>query len=162
MKANYRKRTQGFSLIELVIVVVIIGIIGAIAIPRMSRGASGAADSAVEADLSILRNALDLYAAEHNGDYPTPTNVATALTEYSDASGTVSATQSSTAIYGPYLRAVPPLPVGAAKGGTMIASAPADGVGWIYTQPNGVKSSKIEPNTTATETDSKGVPYNTY
>ena len=66
-----RPTPRGFSLIELVIVVVIIGIIGAIAIPRMSRGAKGAADSAVTANLTVLRNALDLYSTEHVGVYPT-------------------------------------------------------------------------------------------
>lgn len=163
MKAKNRKRMEGFSLIELVIVVVIIGIIGAIAIPRMSRGASGAADSALVANLSVLRNALDLYAAEHGGIYPSAANVSSALTEYTDKSGTVSASPGGKAIYGPYLRAVPPLPVGAAKGNTGIAAdATGTNVGWIYTQPAGPKSAQIEPNTTSSEVDAQGTAYSSY
>ena len=56
-----RQTNKGFSLIELVIVVVIIGIIAAIAIPKMSRGSAGASDSALTGDLTVLRNAIELY-----------------------------------------------------------------------------------------------------
>jgi len=62
--AARRPARRGFGLIELVIVVVIIGIIAAIAIPRMSRGSQGAADSALAGNLSVLRNAVDLYQTE--------------------------------------------------------------------------------------------------
>ena len=61
-------RNRGFSLLELVIVVVIIGIIAAIAIPRMSRGSAGAADAALTGNLAVLRNAIDLFAAEPRFD----------------------------------------------------------------------------------------------
>ncbi len=71
-RVRYR-RNSAFSLLELVIVVVIIGIIAAIAIPRMSRGARGADESALKGDLAILRNAIDLYAAEHGGNFPSGT-----------------------------------------------------------------------------------------
>ena len=69
MKAANRK--SAFSLVELVIVIVIIGIIAAIAVPRISRGAKGATDSALKGDLTALRSAIDLYAAEHGGSFPT-------------------------------------------------------------------------------------------
>src|SRR5687768_7019838 len=83
---------RGFSLIELVIVVVIIGIIAAIAIPRMSRGSQGASDSALAGNLSVLRNAIDLYQTEHQSY---PASVAgndqvvfeRQLTKYTDGNG---------------------------------------------------------------------------
>ena len=68
---NRKSHRSGFSLLELVIVVVIIGIIAAIAIPRMSRGAAGASDSALSGNLAVIRNAIDMYAAEHSGSFPT-------------------------------------------------------------------------------------------
>src|SRR5436853_2961122 len=101
-----KKRNNGFSLIELVIVVVIIAIIGAIAIPRMSRGAAGAADSALIGDLKVLRSAIDLYANEHGGTFPSNGNIANQLTQYTDDSGANQSTKDSTHIYGPYLRVV--------------------------------------------------------
>ncbi len=161
-KINRPKR-KGFSLIELVIVVVIIGIIGAIAVPRMSRGAKGASDSAVKANLTILRNALDLYATEHGGDYPTLADLPNALTQYTDSS--VDATpgaKSTTNIYGPYIRAIPKLPVGANKGkATFTATAPAATVadaGWYYNTTTG----EVKANVKDGVADDAGVNYNTY
>ena len=110
---NFKNDRNGFTLIELVVVVVIIAIIAAIAIPKMSRGSAGAADSAVAQDLATMRSALELYQTEHGGAYPSSTSAATflnQLTQYTDASGSAQATKDTTHIYGPYLKAVPPLP----------------------------------------------------
>jgi prepilin-type N-terminal cleavage/methylation domain-containing protein len=111
-----KTRRPAFSLVELVIVIVIIGVIAAIAVPRISRGARGASDSSVRGSLAALRNAIDLYAAEHGGNFPAQagdgTNAAGSelaflnqLTKFTDAAGAFSATKTATAIYGPYLRA---------------------------------------------------------
>ena len=156
-----RTRFAAFSLIELVIVVVIIAIIGAIAIPKMSRGAAGAGDSAVIQDLSILRSALDLYQTENGGLYPTAANVVVALTTFSDGAGNYNGTKTSVFIYGPYLRSIPPLPVGANKGGALIAGTSAANVGWLYTVNAGQTVATIGTNTT-TEADAKGALYTTY
>lgn len=156
-----RKQNRGFSLIELVIVVVIIGILAAIAIPRLSRGASGAGDSALSGNLKILRTAIDLYATEHGGTYPATATFVTQLTQFTDDSGTVSSTKTSTAVYGPYLRGVPTLPVGAKKGQNgvdLVANAATATVGWIYDPTTGT----IRANTTAGETDAKGSLYSAY
>jgi len=152
------KRRKAFSLLELVIVVVIIAIIAAIAVPRLSRGTAGAADSALSGDLAVLRNALDLYSAEHGGSYPAVATVVNQLTQYTDAAGDAQAAKDTTHIYGPYIRQVPALPVGAAKGNTGIAAAAAAGVGWIYTAATGA----IQSNTTALEIDATGKKYSDY
>jgi prepilin-type N-terminal cleavage/methylation domain-containing protein len=158
------QRRSAFSLIELVIVIVIIGIIGAIAIPRMSRGASGASDNALKANLSVLRSAIDLFHTEHGGVYPSYMNLTNALTQYSDEAGTSFKPAKDTAsghIYGPYLRAVPPLPVGATadKGKMTFADgAYTAGNGWIYYSATG----EVKPNIAAGTTDDKGVLYSNY
>jgi prepilin-type N-terminal cleavage/methylation domain-containing protein len=157
MRRHGCARRWGFSLLEVVIVVAIMAILAAIGIPRMSRGAKGANDSALSGDLATLRNAIDLYAAEHGGAYPTDPNGGQ-FTKYTDGTGTVSATKTTTCIYGPYVRVIPPLPVGARKGGTKIAAADAAGVGWIYSVTDGT----INANTTATEKDDAGKLYSTY
>ena len=153
-----RTRKSGFSLLEVVIVVAIIAILAAIGIPRMSRGSKGASDSAVRGDLAVLRNAIDLFAAEHGGLFPTTDGIVDQLTKYTDKSGAFSATKTTTHIYGPYLRSVPALPVGATKGNSGIAAAAGDGVGWIYTAATG----KITPNTAVAEVDDEGVKYLDY
>ncbi len=152
------RKSRGFSLLELVIVVVIVGIIAAIAIPRMSRGSAGAADSAVSGNLAVLRNAIDLYSAEHNGAFPGATTVADQLTKYTDAVGATSDTRTSTHIYGPYLRSIPILPVGAKRNQDGIAAANGDTIGWIYTATPGA----IRTNTTDSELDISGKQYNLY
>ena len=158
MLAADRNR-RGFSLLELVIVVVIIGIIAAIAVPRLSRGSAGAADSALCGDLAVLRNSIDLYAAEHNDAYPPAADIADQLTMYTNAAGDeVSDTRTATCIYGPYIRSIPALPVGVRKGQTGIAVAPGDTVGWIYDESTGA----IKANTTDLEVDVTGKAYNIY
>jgi prepilin-type N-terminal cleavage/methylation domain-containing protein len=160
METTMRERThaqRGFSLIELVVVVVIVGILAAIAIPRLSRGSAGAADSSLSGNLAVMRKAIDLYASEHGGTFPTAANFANAMTQYTDSGGTISATPSASAIYGPYLRSIPPVPVGAAKGSTGVAAATGAGVGWLYTASTGT----IQANTT-TEADASGKAYSSY
>src|SRR5688572_16166507 len=112
MRNIQNRARRGFSLIELVIVVVIIGILAAIAIPRLSRGAAGASDSAVSGNLTVLRNAVELYATEHGGSFPSVAQFEAQLTTFSDQAGTTSATKTLTAFYGPYVRKLPTLPVG--------------------------------------------------
>lgn len=150
---------KAFSLIELVIVVVILGIIGAIAIPRMSRGAVGAADSGAISDLAVLRSAIDLYQAEHDGNYPTLANFSDQLTKYTDSSGNAVGTMDATHIYGPYLRKIPTQKVGPEKGSaTLTATKGTSGFGWWYTAASG----DIRVNAADTELDSSGTQYNQY
>ncbi|MDP6543809.1 MAG: prepilin-type N-terminal cleavage/methylation domain-containing protein [Phycisphaerae bacterium] len=153
-----RRRASGFSLLELVIVVVIMGIVAAVAIPRMSRGSAGAADAALSANLAVLRNSIDMYAGEHNATYPAVGTIVNQLTMYSSITGATNATKTTTYAYGPYLRKVPKLPVGAKKGQSGIAAASGDTIGWIYTAASGT----IKSNTTDAEKDSTDVAYNTY
>jgi len=157
MLANTR-RHRAFSLIELVIVVVIIGIIAAIAIPRMSRGAEGAGDSALTADLTSLRNAIDLFQTEHGGTYPDLVTSTNFLIQYTNEAGTAfQATKDATYYYGPYIRAIPKLPVGADKGKSSIVGSYTAGNGWVYVQATGAISAN-----TSTEKDARGVLYSSY
>lgn len=150
---------RAFSLIELVIVVVILGIIGAIAIPRMSRGAEGAADSSLVADLAVIRNAIDLFQAEHGGVYPADDEVEEALTQYSDVAGTDIGEKTADRIYGPYLRKVPTLKVGSSKGNSAISATDGDATaGWIYDEETG----HVFANIPADEADARGVAYRDY
>ncbi len=160
---NQRHNRRGFSLVELVIVIVIIGVIAAIAVPRLSRGAKGARDSALRGDLAILRNAIDLYSVEHGGNFPTVAKFVEMLTTYTDETGADNATKTTQFIYGPYLKAVPGLPVpgagttGGAMGDTKVAAADAADVGWIYIAATG----DISANT-GTATDEAGTLYSDY
>ena len=153
-----RKTALGFSLVELVIVIVIIGVIAAIAVPRISRGARGATDSALRGDLAALRNAVDLYAAEHNGNFPVAATFVAQIAAQTDITGAVGTD------FGPYLRAIPGLPVagqatltGGNVGDNGVDAADGAGVGWLYT----VATGDIVANT-GTAADDDGTAYNTY
>ena len=167
MIGRSKRARRGFSLIELVVVVVIIGIIAAIAIPKMSKGAQGAADSALTGDLALIRQAIDMYANEHGGSLPSSSNIAAQLTQYTNADGSkTSTTKDTTAnqiVYGPDLRAIPPLPVnssvsGVAKGQSTIGpsgATPANA--WVYDSTAGTVTAN-----TGTTTDSTGNTYSNY
>ncbi len=147
----------GFSLVEMIIVVVIIGIIAAIAVPRLSSGARGADESALIGDLSAMRRSIDIYAAEHGGKFPgakpdggsgaanSVTAFITQMTKYTNGGGRVSDIRDGGHVYGPYLRTIPPIPVGPNKGNTTIAidkdnSPPlvtASTGGWVYNPTTG-------------------------
>lgn len=137
LQTRQRSIKQGFSLIELVIVVVIIGIISAIAIPRLSRGAEGADEAKLKQDLAVLNKALEFYAAEHGGEYPSESNGPAQLTQYTDALGNVSTTKTDPYIYGPYLRDAPSATGGARPGAKGMGTADAPGIGWLYSKTHG-------------------------
>ena len=66
-----RAAAAGFTLIELLIVVIILAIISAIAIPQFTSATSDAQQSAADANLAAVRNAIELYRAQHAGNaYP--------------------------------------------------------------------------------------------
>lgn len=162
---HIHSKKRAFSLVELVIVVVIIGVIAAIAVPRISRGARGANESALRADLAALRNSIDVYAAEHGGTFPAVLTFEAQLTTFSDDGGLTNATKTGVFKYGPYLRALPGLPVAGAGatagalGSTKVSDTAATDVGWFYT----VGSGTIVANTgTAANDSSPPILYNTY
>ncbi len=160
---RFHRRLRGFSLVELVIVIVIIGVIAAIAVPRLSRGAKGARDASLRGNLAVMRNAIELYSAEHGGNFPTVAAFVNMLTTYSDEAGATVATKDATHIFGPYLKAVPGLPIagvgttGGAIGDTVAAAADAATVGWIYIEGTG----NISANT-GTAADEAGTDYVDY
>ena len=101
-----------------------------------------------------------MYTAEHGGNGPSAT-IATfqnQLLQYSDAAGaTFSASRTNACPYGPYLKAFPPLPVGAAKSKSAIGTAIGGTVnGWIW------DGTSFSSNTALGENDGAGNPYSGY
>ena len=158
MVTKKKRFNSAFSMLELVVVVAIIAIIAAIGIPRLSRGTRGASDSALTGDLAVLRNAIDLYGAEHGGTYPTVADCNDALLKYTDYSGDIADAKDPTHIYGPYIRKIPPLPVGAKKGKSGIYDMTGTNVGWIYNNTAGTITANCEDS----ETDDASKKYNEY
>lgn len=159
---------RAFSLIEMIVVISIIGIITAIAIPRFSRGVAGSGAAALHQNLSVLRGAIEFYAAEHIGVYPgfsgdgvnaahTEDSFVLQMTQFTDADGVTQQQRDATHRFGPYLRkGMPPLPVGpnaGASGVQVVTGAAAlvfvadARIGWLYNDTTG----SIIPNLTAAD-----------
>lgn len=61
---------RGFTLIELLIVVIILAILAAIVIPQFANSTTDAREGALDANLSTMRSAIEMYKAQHKNNYP--------------------------------------------------------------------------------------------
>jgi len=64
------QRRDAFTLIELVVVVMLLGIIASIAAPKLLATSDTALDNGLRQTLSVVRQAIDAYAAQNGGALP--------------------------------------------------------------------------------------------
>lgn len=115
------KGGKGFTLIEMLIVVIILGILAMVIVPQITISQDDAKLSTLKTNLGGIRSAMELYYTQHGNTYPgvkktdgSLTDVATVaesataliaqMTQFTDAKGGVSATQSASYPFGPYLK----------------------------------------------------------
>ncbi len=65
-----KRNRRGFTLAELLIVVIILAILAAIIVPQFSSATVDAQESALDANLTGMRSAIELYRAQHGALYP--------------------------------------------------------------------------------------------
>ncbi|MCK4411938.1 MAG: prepilin-type N-terminal cleavage/methylation domain-containing protein [Candidatus Eisenbacteria sp.] len=115
---------SGFTLVELLIVVIILGVLAAIAIPQFTSNTEDARISALDTNLSEMRNAVELYYHQHSATYPganrydngaavtttaqADTSFLKQLTLYTAATGVTSTSKDATHKYGPYIKKAMP------------------------------------------------------
>ena len=68
-RRNRRNRSEGFTLLELLVVMTIIGILAAIAVPALRDSPRRAQEASLRADLFTFRSVLDQYKGD-KGNYP--------------------------------------------------------------------------------------------
>lgn len=66
-----KNKARGFTLIELLVVIAIIGILSSVVLASLNSARAKARDARRLSDLHQIRNALELYASDNNGAYPT-------------------------------------------------------------------------------------------
>jgi prepilin-type N-terminal cleavage/methylation domain-containing protein len=181
MTSTFRRHAaNGFTLIELLIVVIIIAILAAIAIPQFSSSSSDAQEAALDANLSTMRSAIELYRVQHKNNYPSKTastggtkaSCDTAggalgtsakdteaafidqLTTYSNADGATCTRPHADFPFGPYLREIPKDPIKNVSTVAMDAAAANPTVetgGWVFSNVIG----KLMMNSKATGRDAR-------
>lgn len=68
-----RSRRSGFTLMEVILVLAILGVIAAMVVPQLIGRQKQANIDATKLSIKGLEGALELYAIDHDGEYP-PTN----------------------------------------------------------------------------------------
>lgn len=165
LRRNLNARSQGFTLVELLIVVIILSILAAIVVPQFASSTTDAKYSALDSNLNALRSATELYYQQH-GTYPSATassggtpptggaagtgaaNSAQALidqlTLYTNAAGQAATASDANYRYGPYLKkGVPIEPVSnsaaveVSTAGLLGMAATASSVGWKFDNKTG-------------------------
>jgi len=133
---------RGFTLVEILVVVVILGILAGIVLPQFSNAADESKESAMKQNLLRMRQQIELYSQQHNGDYPTLANFIDQMTLASDQTGDTAAVGTAGYHLGPYLQKMPrnpytdTIPIGNGAVGTSA---------WYYDETTG----HIAPNDSA-------------
>lgn len=78
------RRSNAFTLVELVVVVMILGILAAVAAPKLLGTSADASENAVRQSLAVVRDGIERYAADNGGSLPGPDEAGfkTALKDY--------------------------------------------------------------------------------
>ncbi len=64
------RQRNGFTLIELVVVILILGILAGVGAPKLFTTSGTATENGLRQTLSIIRDGIELYAAENAGAFP--------------------------------------------------------------------------------------------
>ena len=184
------KLQRGFTLVELLIVAIILAILAAIVVPQFATTTTDAQESALRANLSAIRGAIDLYRQQH-GEYPgalastggtctggtagtgaleTQPALEEQLSRYTNANGqSCTLTVGGSFQFGPYIKedAIPANPI-TGSNTVAIVGAAAAGAGDLAMAGDGaglgwkydVTSGKFIANDT--NTDSAGNTYDSY
>ena len=65
-----RRERRGFTLLEVLIVLAILGVIAALVVPKLIGQQQTANENATALSIKSIESALDMYAVDHQGEYP--------------------------------------------------------------------------------------------
>jgi prepilin-type N-terminal cleavage/methylation domain-containing protein len=123
---------SAFTLVEVLIVVVIMAVLAAAIIPQFTDSTKDAKESTGKFNIHALRGQLELYKAQHGGEYP---DVLSKLTVKTNADHTTTGSPT----LGPYINEIPE-----AFGSATVTASAADPLavsgtagGWLYNAATG-------------------------
>jgi len=127
-------RSNGFTLIEILVVVVLLGILAAIVFPQLGSAAEDGRRSALKQTLHRVRQQLQVYHQHHGG---WPNNFGEQMLRRSNQSGDTADNGSADGEYpyGPYLNEKPNHPF---TGGSTIGEGSVGSSDWYYNPDTGV------------------------
>lgn len=143
MSRMLHRTKRGFTLVELLIVIIIIAVLAAVAIPKFANSSQRSKESALKAELKLMRNAVELFKND-TGAFPAAIGDLAVTTPPANGKSAGGADIAIVAgdFRGPYL--------------TAISTDPTNGAAFSYTPAGGV----VKSNNNATGTD--GTAYNTW
>ena len=103
-----RRKSHGFTLVEILIVVIILGILAAIVIPQFTNASNDARNSSVASTLQTLRGQIELFKIQHADVPPAATALAVVLAGKTNTQDTTQAVATGT--LGPYVQSFPTNP----------------------------------------------------
>jgi general secretion pathway protein G len=77
-----KRHRSGFTLIELVVVILILGILAGVGAPKLFSTSGLATENGCRQTLSIIRDSIELYAADNNGNFPPLVSDGTAANDF--------------------------------------------------------------------------------
>jgi type II secretion system protein G len=137
---------KAFTLVELLIVIIIVAVLAAVAIPKFANSSQRSKESALRAELSLLRNAVELFKTD-TGVFPNSLADLAATAAPANGKDAAAATVAITAAdwKGPYVSRINTDPVGGAA------------FEYTVTSPN---VGRVRSSTTGNGSD--GTAYNTW
>ena len=124
----------GFTLIELMVVIVILGIVATIVIPHFTTASDESRDAALRSNLNAMRGQLQLYIAEHNGDFPALATFEDQMTLASNVDGETAAVGTDGYPFGPYVKVIPRNPFSESR---TVTAGEVETSAWYYNAASG-------------------------
>lgn len=129
-----RRASGGFTLVEILIVVLILGILAAIVIPQFTSAAEETRDNSLKMNLYRIRQQIEIYKQQHNGNPPTLASFEAQMTGASNVDGNTAAIGTDGYPFGPYITDIPS---NAFTSGNTIGSGAVGDSDWYYDQTTG-------------------------
>jgi len=135
------RNIRGFTLVEILIVVIILGILAAITTVKISNARADANEAATRTMLQIIRNQIQLFKVQHNGQLPKLGNNGNGYWKImigkSNANEIGHGAGSATGKFGPYLLQIPVNPYNKLSNVGSISNGNQSGNGWAYNENTG-------------------------